>query len=133
MADKQASSGAALATDSAPRPGDFPLGSAASRAAARLQISRLKDSRRRVEFRHNVCLPDNDFDPMIPNATEWCDCGDMLLRFVYIPTKSEKSPTAPVPICPGCGTPYRKTDRVFSSLYEYQADCVAKHVSDWRR
>src|SRR5215469_7055085 len=142
MAAKQAGSGAALATDSIPRPGDFPLGSPASRAAARLQAGRLSDSRRRMQIiskrlrkmrsPSNVILPHEDpRDPTIPHAREWNDCGDVLMRYVYRPTQWEKSPTAPVPICQGCGTPYRRSEREFPGVILYEADCMAKHISDW--
>ena len=90
MAAKQTNSEAALATDSLPKPGDFPLGSPASRAAARLQVGRLRDSRRRVQIITNVLLPSlPDEDPKdrnVPHATKWSDCGDVLMRIVYIPS-----------------------------------------------
>jgi hypothetical protein len=90
MVAKQANSGAVVATDSAPRPGDFPLGSPASRAAARLQVGRLRDSRRRVQIITSVLLPglpgEDPKDPNVPHATEWNDCGDVLMRIVYVPS-----------------------------------------------
>ena len=132
MVAKQANSEAIFATDSVPKPGDFPLGSPASRAAARLQAGRLSDSRRRIQIISNVILPDEDpRDPTIPHASEWRDCGDSLMRMVYVPTQWEKSPAAPVPICRGCGTQYRKNeDHPGGTVFE--AACVAKHISDWR-
>jgi hypothetical protein len=70
-----------------PKPGDYSIGSLESRAAARLQASRLSDSRRRIELVSNVCWPDEDpKDPTIPYATEWKECGDVLMRLVYIPS-----------------------------------------------
>ena len=111
-----------------PKPGDYSIGSLESRAAARLQMGRLRDSRRRIEITSNAFGPE-DKDRTIPYATEWNDCGDVLMRRVYLPTQWEKSPTAPVPICRGCGTPYRKRED-HPGFTIFEADCVAKHVSD---
>ena len=42
------------------RPGDFPLGSALSRAAARLLMKERRDTRKRVTLISNVCRPGGD-------------------------------------------------------------------------
>ena len=49
-----------LATDSAPRPGDFPLHSFESRAAARMRLERARDTRKRLEIVHSVPRPRQD-------------------------------------------------------------------------
>jgi hypothetical protein len=46
------------ATDSLPRPGDFPIGSEHSRAAARAMLQARKSSRRIIRFIHHVPRPD---------------------------------------------------------------------------
>ena len=63
------------ATNSGPRPGDFPLGSAKSRAAARALLRNQKSSKPRIEIVTNV----EGFD------TQWQDFGDVLMRIRYEP------------------------------------------------
>jgi hypothetical protein len=42
------------------RPGEFPLGSPESRAAARMLLKNQRDSRRRIEIVSNIARPDVD-------------------------------------------------------------------------
>ena len=74
-----------------PKPGDFPIGSALSRAAARMLLKNQRDTRRRIELVTNVLFSSPDFtdkqelDPTKPHTSDWQDFGEMLLRFVYVP------------------------------------------------
>ena len=61
------------ATNSGPRPGDFPLGSAKSRAAARALLRNQQASKPRIEIVTNV----EGFN------TQWQDFGDVLMRIRY--------------------------------------------------
>jgi hypothetical protein len=63
------------ATNSGPRPGDFPLGSAESRAAARALLWNQQASKPRIEIVTNV----EGFN------TQWQDFGDVLMRIRYEP------------------------------------------------
>ena len=61
------------ATNAGPRPGDFPLGSAKSRAAARALLRNQQASKPRIEIVTNV----EGFN------TQWQDFGDVLMRIRY--------------------------------------------------
>ena len=70
------------------KPGDFPLGSALSRAAARMLVNNQADSRKRIEFVTNVLFADPDDvlgDPAKPYATPWTGNDEYLMRFLYVP------------------------------------------------
>jgi hypothetical protein len=56
-------------TDSGPRPGDFPLKSSASRAAARILAGRKGDRLQRVE----IILSPGMTDATEPSATPWLE------------------------------------------------------------
>jgi hypothetical protein len=70
-----------------PKPGDFPIGSALSRAAARMLLKNQRDTRKRIELVTNVLFPSPNFtekqelDSTKPYTSDWQDFGEMLLRF----------------------------------------------------
>jgi hypothetical protein len=76
------------------KPGDFPIGSPESRAAARMLVANRRDTRRRIEIVSNVHIPWHSEGPAPDpwNDEEshigpWQDCVDgSLMRIVYIPT-----------------------------------------------
>ena len=78
-----------LATNEPPlKPGDFPLGSALSRAAARMLLNNQPDLRKRAEIVANVLLSDLDGvlpDPAKPHATPWVGDDKGLVRILYVP------------------------------------------------
>ena len=92
MMNKMGKTAPLPATNSTPSPGNFPLFSLESRAAARMLAARREDAKKRIEFVTNLArftwVGD---DPMPedwgaqPHATPWNDCGDCLTRIVYIP------------------------------------------------
>jgi hypothetical protein len=65
------------------RPGEFPLGSPKSRAAARMLLKNHRDSRRRIELVSNIARP--DVDKAKPYMSPWSDFGDVLMRMLYVP------------------------------------------------
>ena len=73
-----------------PKPGDFPIGSALSRAAARMLLKNQQDTRRRIELVTNVLFARPNFaetqelDETKPHAFDWQDFGEVLFRFVYV-------------------------------------------------
>ena len=75
------------------KPGDFPIGSPESRAAARMLAANWQDTRRRIEIVTNVHMPDphregpdpENWNDKQPHIGPWRDFGDVLLRFVYVP------------------------------------------------
>jgi len=109
------------------RPGDFPIGSRESRAAARIQLSRRIDTRERTTIALSMPRPGQDrtrvqFDP-------WRECPDgTLWRLVYVPLVWLK-PGDPIPTCPDCGTPFKKTSD-YTGISPFHANCVAKHDPD---
>ena len=112
------------------RPEDFPIGSRESRAAARIQLSRRIDTRERMTLAWHIPRPKQDrtrlqFDP-------WRECPDGgLFRLVYVPLVWLK-PGDPIPACPDCGTPFKKTTE-YPSIVGFQADCLDKHDPDLNR
>ena len=74
-----------------PKPGDFPIGSALSRAAARMLLKNQRDTRRKIELVTNVLFSSSNFtdeqelNQTKPQTSDWQDFGDVLLRFVYVP------------------------------------------------
>ena len=74
-----------------PKPGDFPIGSALSRAAARMLLKNQRDTRKRIELVTNVLFPSpnctdkQELDGTKLDASGWQDFGEVLLRFVYVP------------------------------------------------
>ena len=74
-----------------PKPGDFPIGSALSRAAARMLLKNQRDTRKRIELVTNVFFSSPNFidkqelDPTKQHTSDWQDFGEVLLRFVYVP------------------------------------------------
>jgi len=73
-----------------PKPGDFPIGSALSRAAARMLLKNQRDTRRRVEMVTNVAFIYEDeagrpLDTSRPQATPWTGDTETLVRILYAP------------------------------------------------
>lgn len=114
------------ATNPGLKPGDFPLGSALSRAAARLLMKERRDTRKRVTLITNVRLWDGNENE--PNVELWRDCGDTLMRFVYQPSVWLR-PGDAIPSCPGCGTPFKKASE-YANTFCYQTDCLERHDPD---
>jgi hypothetical protein len=108
------------------KPGDFPLGSALSRAAARLLMKERRDTRKRVTLITNVRLWDGNENE--PHVEPWRDSGDTLMRFVYQPSVWLK-PGDSIPSCPGCGTPFKKASE-YPNMACYQANCLGRHDPD---
>jgi hypothetical protein len=75
----------------APKPGDFPLGSAESRAAARMAAEIRQDTRERLEFVSHIPRPWRGEGPeppdwnKVPRTGPWQDVGGMLLRCAWKP------------------------------------------------
>jgi len=71
---------------SAPKPGDFPVGSCESRAAARMRLQQLNANRSTFELIHSVPRP--YCSATEPHATEWRELDDgRLMRVVYVPNE----------------------------------------------
>ena len=108
-------------------PGDFPIGSPESRAAARILLSRRIDTRKRMTIVFNFGRGIKD--PSRVHFGEWQEWPDgMLGRIAYAPHVWLK-PGDPAPTCPDCGTPFKKT-KEYPSIVGFQAECLAKHDPD---
>jgi hypothetical protein len=99
------------------KPGDYPMGSPESRAAARAQHTLRKDARKRIEIVSNVAwLWDGDGAKLadsneeVPHVGPWQDWGETLMRIVYLPMRWQNSPITNSPVCPSCGTPFRREE-----------------------
>ena len=65
-------------------PGEFPLGSAQSRAAARMRLQQLKAARPTFQLIHSIPRP--GLDPNVVHVGEWGELEDgRLFRMVYRP------------------------------------------------
>ena len=72
------------------KPGNFPIGSPQSRAAARLRLEHMNDDRERIQLISFVPRPNQDNTR--PHATPWHECDDgRLFRVLYVPHGMEDS------------------------------------------
>jgi len=115
-----------------PTPGDFPIGTPESRATARMRLEKMRSTRKRIEFITNVRFPQHEpsqvTDNSMPSAYPWQETTDGgLMRFVYCPGEWKKLPVETIPVCSGCGTPFRSEERPLSDWVWFQADCLDKH------
>lgn len=111
----------------------FLVGSFESRALARMRAEHMRDTRKRIEIISNVPRPQHALAPgtsnSIPYAGPWQETQDgTLLRFVYRPGEWKKLPVETVPVCSGCGTPFRKTEKQSGDLVWFEADCMGRHI-----
>jgi len=115
--------------------GDIPVGTLGSRAVARLLLGQRRSKLTRLQFFHSIRGPwrgDGPEPPDVPKASRWFEGEDgKLVRVIYVPhvwvAREE-----PIPNCPECRRPYRKTtDYPNYPLVGYRADCVEKHISDF--
>jgi len=113
--------------NSSGHPGDFPIGSWESRAAARIQLFRRVDSRKRMTIALSLPRPGQDCSRV--KFDDWRECPDgTLTRLVYVPLVWLK-PGEPIPTCPDCGTPFKKTGE-HPGISSFNADCLDNHDPD---
>jgi hypothetical protein len=114
--------------------GDFQVGSLGSRAAARVLLGQRRSKLTRLQFFHSVRGPWRGQGPEpldVPKANPWVEGDGKLIRVIYVPHVWLAREEA-APICPACGTPYRKaTDYPNYPLVGYRADCVERHIPDF--
>jgi hypothetical protein len=108
-------------------PGDFPIGSLESRAAARILLARRFESCNR----HRIIwhLPRHGQDASRVSFGEWQEWQDGTLgQWVYVPLIWLK-PGEEIPTCPDCGTPFKKTSE-YPNMLAYEANCLDIHDPD---
>jgi hypothetical protein len=106
------------------RPGNFPIGSLESRAAARMKLAHLNDNRKRIRMISSIPRPGADNSRV--HFGEWQKWGDnMFGQQVYLPHVWLK-PGEEVPTCPDCCTPFKKTGE-YLGMVGFQANCMEKH------
>jgi hypothetical protein len=77
-------------------------------------------------MRFNHCIPRPDWDNSRIHFSGWQEWGeDTLCQMIYLPHEWIK-PGEPIPTCPDCGTPFKKT-KEFPNLLGYTADCMENH------
>lgn len=108
-------------TGPGPKPSDFALGSAESRAAARMQLARLLDNRDWVTLYSESNSDRIDFGP-------WKNSLGLLLifRHVLLPTVWATLPAVMVPACPECGQPFAEQGS-FKTTVCFQPTCADQH------
>ncbi len=111
-------------TGSRPRPSDFALGSAESRAAARMQLAQLLDNRDWLTL-----YSESDGDRI--SFGPWKDSPDrsIVMRQALLPTVWATLPINAFPVCPDCGVPFAENGR-FETTVCLQPTCADKHDSD---
>lgn len=118
------------------RPGDFEIGSSQSRAAARAMLAQAEARRKRIQIVTNVSLPWRGEGPepegwgRVPRIGPWQDCGECLMRIVYRPGEWMRIPVDDIPVCSGCGTPFRRTDPQIGDWAFFEADCMTRHATN---
>ena len=100
------------------------IGSLESRSAARMRLVRLKESRKRIRFIHNISGSGEDRAHVCFGDWQECQNG-ALFQMVYVPHVWLK-PEEPIPVCPDCGTPFKKTGE-YPNLVGFTANCIDKH------
>jgi hypothetical protein len=116
------------------KPGDFPIGSPESRAAARMQLAHRHDNRKRVQFVANVWFPHPHEggpkqDPARFHFGTWQECEDgSLFRMVYRPGGWLR-PEESIPACPDCGALFEKENEYHGIVF-YHASCWDLHDPD---
>ena len=111
----------------------FPIGSPESRALARMRAKHIRDTRKRIEIISNIPRPQYSLPPgannSVPYAGPWQETQDgTLLRIVYLPGEWKELPVETVPVCCGCGTPFRKWKKQLGDVAWFEADCMERHV-----
>ncbi len=91
-----------------------------------------RDTRKRVTIISNVRWPEpHDNSPehegsdKEPQFEPWHDCGDVLMRMIYVPSVWLK-PGQAIPNCSGCGTPFKKKSE-YTNMISYEANCLDLH------
>jgi hypothetical protein len=108
------------ATGSSPRPGDFPLGSPASRAAARMWLAGLVDNRAWITLY-------SESENGSWHFGEWGERPDGgMLRIVSTPIVWATLPVETIPICELCGEPFKQQGRYKDVVY-FSPVCVERH------
>jgi hypothetical protein len=112
------------------KPEDFPIGSPESRAAARKLLVRRIEGRKRIRIIWSIPNPGEDNSRVhFGEWQKWED--DTLGQIVYVPHVWIK-PGEAVPVCPDCGTPFKKTDE-YSHMVGYGANCMDQHDPELQR
>jgi len=106
------------------RPSDFPVGSVESRAAARKLLAQRNDGVKRLRLISHI--PSGGADNSRFHFGGWQDWGkDTICQIVYVPSEWVK-PGEPIPTCPDCGTPFKKTEE-YPNMIAFEANCMDKH------
>ena len=107
------------------RPGDYPIGSPESRAAARLQLAHRQNSRERLTIIHSVPRPRQDDSRVCFGS--WSELPDgKLWRLVYVSHEWKALPLRSIPSCPDCGAPFVEAQRLEGQVC-LRANCVELH------
>jgi hypothetical protein len=108
-------------TNSGPKPSDFALGSAESRAAARMQLARVLDNRECVTL-----YSESDGDRISFGPWTKSPDGSLVLRRVFLPTVWATVPVKGIPSCPECGASFAEQES-FEATVCFQPICADRH------
>ena len=112
------------------RLGDFPIGSAQSRAAVRMHLDKIRKAQSRVTFVMHVPRP--HLDPKRYHFMQWAGTAESgFTRVVFAPSEW-LNPDDPVPVCIDCGKPYIK-DQEALGMISYLGDCWETHDPERRK
>jgi hypothetical protein len=83
---------------------------------------------RKAQSRINLVLhiPRPELDPMRYHFIHWTGNPKIGFRRVVIAPLKWSDPSDPVPVCPDCGKPFRKSQQLSDSVC-YVGDCLEVH------
>lgn len=114
-------------------PGDFPLGSPESRAAARMRLRQQQDSRSWLTFEDHDEFEIGEKPCQIAfDAWKELPDGDYMrvvhvpMTFRMLPAGESSVPADRIPACPDCGTLFVETNRC-GPVAQFLPGCVNRH------
>ena len=111
-----------------PHPADFPVGSPASRAAARAMLEWKRKTCERLQM--VSFTPIHGTDKSRVQFSEWEEWPNgTSVRRIYVPQVWLRTPVEEVPRCPDCGAAFEKGAE-YPGKVEFKASCAAKHDPD---
>lgn len=102
-------------------------------------LEQKRDSLPSLEIVTNVARPWHGEGPEpegwngVPRMGPWQEYEDCFMRIIYHPGEWIKIPPENIPVCPGCGTPFRRADKQIGDWAFFEADCMARHATKQSR
>ena len=98
-----------------------------SRAAVRMQLVQIRKAQSRINLVLHIPRP--VLDPMRYHFMDWAGNSKIGFRRLVIAPSKWLNLGDPVPVCPDCGKPFRKSQQLSDSVC-YVGDCLEVHDAD---